>query len=65
MTSDVINHKHHLEFRQHTDCNTVQLFPLGAPSPFAPLKDVFRNVTNIERAWLLAQIIPLAQCNRL
>jgi len=63
--SDVTNHQHHLQFRQHTDFNTVQLFPLVASASVPPFKDVFSNVTNRQRAWLLAGIIPLAQCNRL
>jgi hypothetical protein len=47
---DVTNHKHHDEFRQHTDCNSVQLFPVVAPAPVPLSKDVFRNVTDVERA---------------
>ena len=63
LKSDVTSHKDHLAFRQHTDCNTVQLFPLVALAPVPRSKDVFRNVSNIQLGWLLARIIPLAQCN--
>jgi hypothetical protein len=43
VTNQPTNHKHHLDFRQHTDCNTVQLFLLVAPLPVPRSKVVFRK----------------------